>query len=105
MTPGCNCPFAIQWMAKKGGPHSKRMLASGLTESQWPAHELVAHLHEEPIYFFPHLPRFIVRQLEAHHVVFLRELREYGKIVSVELFKKHAAIENTYAKELLARAA
>lgn len=101
MTASCDCKAALEWCARKGGQHSKRMLALSIPESQWPSSDLLMHLSEEERFFFPYLPLHIQRLLAAHHAQFRREIREYGKIVDLALLKQHAEVENKYAKELL----
>lgn len=97
----CDCTSTLQYMAKRGARHAMRMLALGLHESKWAKHDFPIHFREENYFFFPYIPTQVADRLRADHVVFLTEIKKYGRIISITLFAQHATIENHWAKQLM----
>lgn len=102
----CNCKSTLIWMAGKGAPQARMLLARGLVEAEMDGPDQLIHLAEEKRFFFPYLPQHVAALLGKHHdTVFIPEIRRFGRIISTKLLDAHARIENDWAKKLLRDAA
>jgi len=100
----CPCKTAIAFMVRLGAKHAAKMHAQGATDNpeKWPNLDWDLHEDEEEKLFFPLLTKPVARQFVAEHKIFQAERKKYGKIMSLELLRAHAARENMWAEKILA---
>lgn len=100
----CRCPHVLAWLRRRGMRHAAEMHAD--PGRDWTRRDYRRHFHEEEVALFPVArPLFpsVVAELRDHHDVFEHELREYGCVVSTDLFAYHSDLEDELVKRLIER--
>lgn len=106
---GCGCPLVLSVLRAIGARHAAAMHEAGLSARRpWTAEDWRQHFLEEDEKLVPRLRAVGVSSrtigfLRMDHQIFLHELERYGRVVSVERLRRHAALEEDLVKRHHAR--